>query len=131
MIPLAGMSATDAAIQKKIYGSSTKALIISNEEMEDIIKIVKSLQKGITETIRNETEEQENRFLPMILGTLAASLSRSSLTGTGVITVDQNFYCHLILWLILKYNKNIIKMSLNLMVFSQEIIYLKYRIGHV
>ena len=92
--------------------------------MEDIIKIVKSLQKGITETIRNETEEQD-RFLPMILGTLAASLSRSSLTGTGVITVDQNFYCHLILWLILKYNKNIIKMSLNLMVFSQEIIYLK------
>ena len=90
------MSATDAAIQKKIYGSSTKALIISNEEMEDIIKIVKSLQKGITETIRNETEEQD-RFLPMILGTLAASLSRSSLTGTGVITVDQNFYCHLIL----------------------------------
>ena len=124
MIPLAGMSATDAAIQKKIYGSSTKALIISNEEMEDIIKIVKSLQKGITETIRNETEEQD-RFLPMILGTLAASLSRSSLTGTGVITVDQNFYCHLILWLILKYNKNIIKISLNLMVFSQEIIYLK------
>ena len=90
------MSATDAAIQKKIYGSSTKALIISNEEMEDIIKIVKSLQKGITETIRNETEEQD-RFLPMILGTLAASLSRSSLTGTGVITVDQSFYCHLIL----------------------------------
>ena len=129
MIPLAGMSATDAAIQKKIYGSSTKALIISNEEMEDIIKIVKSLQKGITET-RNETEEQD-RFLPIILGTLAASLSRSSLTGTGVITVDQNFYCHLILWLILKYNKNIIKMSLNLMVFSQEIIYLKYRIGHI
>ena len=101
------MSATDAAIQKKIYGSSTKPLIISNEEMEDIIKIVESLQKGITETIRNETEEQEHRFLPMILGTLAASLSRSSLTGTRVITVDQNFYGHLIPWLILKYNKNI------------------------
>ena len=90
MIPLAGMPATDAAIQKKIYGSSTKALIISNEEMEDIIKIVKSLQKGITETIRNETEEQENRFLPMILGTLAASLSRSSLTGTGVIKISRS-----------------------------------------
>ena len=84
------MPATDAAIQKKIYGSSTKALIISNEEMEDIIKIVKSLQKGITETIRNETEEQENRFLPMILGTLAASLSRSSLTGTGVIKISRS-----------------------------------------
>ena len=33
------MSATDAVIQKKIYGSGTTALIISNEEMEDIMKI--------------------------------------------------------------------------------------------
>ena len=44
LIPLglsAGMSATDAAIHKKIYGSGTTALIISNEEMEDIMKIVK------------------------------------------------------------------------------------------
>ena len=36
---LAGMSA-DAAIQKKIYGSGTAVLIISNEEMEDVMKIV-------------------------------------------------------------------------------------------
>ena len=40
----AGMSAADAAIQKKIYGSSSTPLIISNEEMEDIIIIVKSLE---------------------------------------------------------------------------------------
>ena len=57
------MSATDAAIQKKMHGSRTTALTISNEEMEDIIKIVKSLKesglmmKGICETIKNETEE--------------------------------------------------------------------------
>ena len=57
------MSATDAAIQKKSWirpsfgvSSSTKALIISNEEMKDIMKIVKSLKesglliKGISET---------------------------------------------------------------------------------
>ena len=37
----AGMSAADAAIQKNIYGSGTLALIISNEQMEDIMKIVK------------------------------------------------------------------------------------------
>ena len=37
----AGMSAADAAIQKKIYGSGTTALIIANEEMEDIMKVVK------------------------------------------------------------------------------------------
>ena len=45
LLPLglsAGMSATYAAIQKKIYRSGTTALIISNEEMEDIMKIVKS-----------------------------------------------------------------------------------------
>ena len=53
------MSAADAAIQKKIYGSGTTALIISSEEMEDIIKIVKSLKEselliiGLSETIKN------------------------------------------------------------------------------
>ena len=49
LIPLAlpaGMSAADAAIQKKIYGSDTTALKISNKEMEDIMKIVKSLQES-------------------------------------------------------------------------------------
>ena len=65
------MSAADAAIQKKIYGSSfpsdlalrTTPLIISNEKMADIMKIVKSaeesglLVKGISETIKNEAKE--------------------------------------------------------------------------
>ena len=57
----AAMSATDAAIQKKIHGLGTTALIISNEEMEDKMKIVKSTEesrlliKGISETIKNET----------------------------------------------------------------------------
>ena len=37
------MSAADAAIQKKIHGSGTTVLIISNEEMENIMEIVKSL----------------------------------------------------------------------------------------
>ena len=56
-----------------IYGSGTLALIISNEEMEDIIKIVKSreesglLVKGISETIKNETKEQKEGFLSMLL----------------------------------------------------------------
>ena len=42
----AGMSAADATIQKKIYKSRTTALITSNEEMEDIIKIVKSIEES-------------------------------------------------------------------------------------
>ena len=61
----AGMSAADAAIQKKVYGSEITTLIISNEEMEDIMKIIKSLEeslllvKGICETIKNKTKEKK------------------------------------------------------------------------
>ena len=57
------MSATDAAIQNKIFRSGTTALIISNEGMEDIMKIVESLKvsclliKVVSETIKNETKE--------------------------------------------------------------------------
>ena len=63
MIPLgltASSAATDATIQKKIYGSGTTALIISNEEMEDIMETVKSgfLIKRIDETIKNEAKEK-------------------------------------------------------------------------
>ena len=56
----AGMSAVDVAIKKKTYRSRTTALIISDEEIEDIMKIVKSIEesglivKGISETIKNE-----------------------------------------------------------------------------
>ena len=66
LLPLglsAGLSAADTAIQKKIYGSWTTALIILDEEMEDIMKIVKSFEesgllvKGISEAIKNETKE--------------------------------------------------------------------------
>ena len=88
LIPLgltAAASAADAGIHKKILGSghnhpSSTTLIISNDEMEDIIKIVKSLEysglllKGVTETIQNEVKEQKGGFISMLLGTLGASL---------------------------------------------------------
>ena len=60
-----GISAIDAAIQMKIYRSGTAALLIFNEEIEDMMKIVKSLEgsglliKGISETIKSETKEQK------------------------------------------------------------------------
>ena len=63
--------------------------------MEDIIKIVKSLEesglliKGISERIKNETKEQKGEFLPMQLGTLAAGLLGSALTGKGVIRAGE------------------------------------------
>ena len=65
-------------------------LIISNEEINDIIKIVKSLEdsglllKGVTETVQNEVKEQKGGFLSMLLGTLGASLLRNLLTGRGI-----------------------------------------------
>ena len=65
-------------------------LIISNDEIEDIIKIVKSLEdsglllKGVTETVQNEVKEQKGGFLSMLLGTLGASLLGNLLTGKEV-----------------------------------------------
>ena len=58
--------------------------------MEDIIKIVKSLEdsgllvKGVTETVQNEVKEQKGGFLRMLLGTLGASLLGNLLTERGI-----------------------------------------------
>ena len=65
-------------------------LTISNDEISDIIKIVKSpedsclLLKGITETGQNEIKEQKEAFLSMLLGTLGASLLGNLLTVQGI-----------------------------------------------
>ena len=70
------MSAADAVIQKKNYGSESTVLAISNKEIEDIMKTVKSLEesglliKGISETIKYESKEQKRGFLLMLLGIL-------------------------------------------------------------
>ena len=70
-------------------------LIISNDEMEDIIKIVKSLEgsgfllKGVSETVQNEAREQKGRFLSMLLGTLGAILLRNILAGKGATETSQ------------------------------------------
>ena len=64
----AAASAIDAGIQKKIHGSGTTFLIISNEEMNDIIKIVQALEdsnillKGVTKAIKKERKEQKGRI---------------------------------------------------------------------
>ena len=96
LIPLgltAAASAADAGIHKKILGSGHNnniVLIISNDEINDIIKIVKSLEdsglllKGVTETVQNEVKEQKGGFLSMLLGTLGASLLGNLLTGKGI-----------------------------------------------
>ena len=70
-----------------MHGSGITTLIISNEEMDDIMKIVQALEysktllKGVTKTIKNEIKEQKGRFLSMLLGTLRASLLGNLLAG--------------------------------------------------
>ena len=91
----AAASAIDAGIQKKIHGSGTTTLIISNEEMNDIMKIVQALEdsnillKGVIKTIKNETKEQKGGFLSMLLGTLEPSFLGNLLTGKGTIAKRQ------------------------------------------
>ena len=94
----AAASATDAAINKKKLGSGTTTLIISNHEMKDILKIVKSLEdsgiplKGVSETIKVEAKEQKGGFLSALFGTLGASLLGDMLfsrKGRGAIRAGE------------------------------------------
>ena len=105
LIPLgltAAASAADAGIHKKILGSghnNNTTLIISNDEMDDIFKIVKSLEDsgvlltGVSETIQHEAKEQRGGFLSMLLGPLGASLLgdvlAKGLSGSGVIRAGE------------------------------------------
>ena len=91
----AAMSATDAAIQKKMYGSGNKTLSISNNDLNDLIKISTALEehdillKGTTKTVENNTKKQEGGFLSMLLRTLGASLLGNLLTGKGYIEPEK------------------------------------------
>ena len=82
----AAMSAIDGSVQKKIHGSGVK-LIIEQEDMNDIMKIIEALEnsgillKGVSKKIENETKKQRGGFLSMLLGTLGASLLDNLLTG--------------------------------------------------
>ena len=104
LIPLgltAAASTADAGIHKKILGSghNNTTLIISNDEMDDILKIVKSLEdsrvlsKGVSETIQIEAKEQRGGFLSMLLCTLGASLLgdilSKGLSGKSVIRAGE------------------------------------------
>ena len=74
--------------KKKKLRSGT--LIISNDEIHHIIKIVKSLEdsglliKGVTETVQNEVKEQKGGFLSALLDTLGARLLGNLLIGKAI-----------------------------------------------
>ena len=67
--------------------SYTTKLTISNEELNDIMKIIKPFEesglliKVVSETIQNEAKKQKSGFLIMLLGTLGDSLLGNLLTG--------------------------------------------------
>ena len=98
LIPLGlttAASAADAAIHKKMFVSGTTTLIISNEEINNIMKIIKSLEesslsiKGVSEAIKNEAKGQKRQFLKMLSGILSASLLGNLLTGKGTIRAGE------------------------------------------
>ena len=104
LVPLgltAAASAADAGIHKKILGSghNNTTLIISNNEMDDILKIIKSLEefrvllRGVSETTQSEAKEERGGFLSMLLGTFGASLLddilSKGLSGKGVIRAGE------------------------------------------
>ena len=70
-------------------------MIISNDEINDIIKIVKSLEgsgsllKGVTETVQNEVKKHKGGFLSILLGTLGASLLGNLITAKGARAMSQ------------------------------------------
>ena len=78
---------------QKILGSGAITLIISNDEIGDIMKMVKSLEdsdllsKSVIETIQNKAKEQIGGFLRMLLAILRASLFGKMLTGKRFIRV--------------------------------------------
>ena len=97
--PTVASSLIDALVHKKIGSGNHTTLIISNDDMNDILKIVKSLEDsgllldGTTETVKNEVKEQKGGFPSMLLGTLGVSLLGDVLTkhlsGRGVIRAGE------------------------------------------
>ena len=99
LIPLGlteAASATNAAIHKKMFGSGVTTLTVSNEEINDIMKIVKSHEESglwSSELVKQLKMKQKNKKsdFSMLLGTLGASLLGNLLTGKGTIRAGQNF----------------------------------------
>ena len=90
LIPLgltAAASVADAGINTKMLGSGNTKLIISNDEIEDVIKVIKSLEdSGL---LLKRVTEKKGGFLSMLLGTLGASLLGNLLTGKEAIANRQ------------------------------------------
>ena len=104
LLPLgltAAASATDAGIQKSILGRGIDkniTLVITNNDANKILELVKHLEdsdcltKGSTSMIQNEIKEQSGGFLPILLGTLGASLLGNILGGKGMYRAGKGIF---------------------------------------
>ena len=100
LAPLATMAsafAIDGATQRKMRGQGVRragkgiTLVISNKGMDDIIKIIKSLENsdvfldGVGETVKHEIKKkQEWGYLRMLFAFLGTSIIGNMLTGERV-----------------------------------------------
>ena len=82
---------TDAAIQKKVFDSGT-TLVFSNKEIDDIMKLIRSLEdaalliKGVCEKVEQDVKEQQKgEFLAMLAASLGANLLGNMLAGRRVV----------------------------------------------
>ena len=125
LVPLrlpAVAAALDAAIQNRTFGTCMTALIISNKEMEGILKIPKSLEesnlliKGTGETNKNEAKEQKGGSLEISLDKLAASLLGNMLAGKPKIPW----------WRVIRTSERIIRVGNGVIWLGEETI----RVGH-
>ena len=83
--------AIDAEIRKKIHGSLTTSLIISNEEMNDVKKTVQAVKDSnillneVTKTMKNKTKEQKRNLFSILLDTIGASLLGNVLSWKVIV----------------------------------------------
>ena len=89
-------SATDAAIHKKVLGTGNHTtLIISNDDLNDLLKVIKFLENsgilldGINETVKDEVKEQKGGFLSTLLSVVGSALISIMLSGKGVIHAEK------------------------------------------
>ena len=78
-------SETDATIHYKMFGFGTTTLITFNEEMNDIMKIVKSLEES---GLLMKAKKQKGGSFSKLLGALSASLLENLLICKGTIRAD-------------------------------------------
>ena len=93
-----GLTTAASAIHQNMFGSATTTLIISNEEMDNVIKTIKSFEesgfliKGVSNTIKNKAKEQKRRFFSILIDTLGASLLRDLLTDKGTVRAGEGTF---------------------------------------